>query len=235
MELFSSSFDFDCPSPLGLAPNARAGTSKAPTLGRAMDASDHADYSRRQLKLLQPSEIQSALESDAVARRVLSKSAKPCPGDLVGVRLNLNVFKTTGVCVHTIHRGGTSGSHLHGRGFWNGEVLHYAQAVVLRDAYFNVQQKGRECIASGRMSKHPMASIDGELCALETPDSIDGVEVRFNPRLEHLFVDQSFRALWYAELVVIVAHRAYARGRLVFHTATSAPARAGDCPTRACY
>lgn len=233
MDLVSGTFDFQGPISTGEQRGAMA--TGVPPIGLGMSASDHPYYLCRDLKLLHQDEVESALQGDAVARRVLSKASAPAPGDLVGVRLNLNVFKTTGVCVHTMHRGGPSGGHRIGRGFWNGEVLHYAQAVVLRNAYFNVQQKGRESIASGQSPKHPMASIDGELAELGAPASIVGVEVRFNPKLEHLFVDPSNRALWYAEEVVVVAHRAYARGRLVFHTTETAPTRAGTNPTRAWY
>lgn len=140
-------------------------------------ARGRAQYSR--------SDVMAALQHDAVARRIFSNKRAPRAGELVGVRLNLNILKATGVPVQTLHAGNRSGGHRHNKGFFRGAVLAYEGAVTLRDAYFNVHQKAREEIASGRAAKSPMASVDGILT--RKPPSLDGVEVHFNPMREHLF------------------------------------------------
>ncbi len=223
---------FDSP-PEAVASTEWDGLDEVLRQGKLMFAASHTRFATPKVVMPSAEQIRTALQADAVARRVLAKCAKPNQGDLVGVRLNLNVYRATGVCVHTIHRGGVKGGHRHGRGFWNGEVLHYAEHVVLRHAYFNVHQPGREAIACGEQAKHPMASIDGELLRMTPPHCFEGVEVAFNPKREHTFVDVDGNALWFAEEVTIVAHRAYARGRLVFHTKETQPARAGTQPSRA--
>lgn len=168
-----------------------------------------------------------ALKADATAKRILAKGLAPVAGDLVGVRLNLNILKAQGVCVHTLHAGGRSSGPMQGRGFWNGTVVDYRSVVTLRNAWFSVHQGGREAIASGRQAKHPMASIDGELQGRN--DVTDGVEARFNPKVTHLFIDGDGFALRWAEEVTIVGHRAYARGQLVYHDEETAPARPTGC------
>jgi hypothetical protein len=89
-----------------------------------------------------------------------------------------------------------------------------------------VQQIGREKIASGQ-AKAPMASIDGELQFVDAPN-FDGIEVSFNPKRTHLFIDADGFAIRYAEEVTIHGHRAYLRGQIEYYTASTAPARAGD-------
>ena len=49
-------------------------------------------------------QVSKLLEQDATASRVLEKGLVPAAGDLVGVRLNLNVLKSTGQAIQTIHR-----------------------------------------------------------------------------------------------------------------------------------
>lgn len=210
-----------------------AGVSGGLPQGAVRIAAQEKGYlSQRSVAKLQAREVSHALQRDAVARRVMAKRAAPAFGDLVGVRLNLNVLKTTGVAVHTIHRGKTSGGHRLHRGFWTGEVLCYAQTVTLREAYFNVHQAGREAIASGAAAKHPMASVDGNLASLADDADFAGVEVRFNPRIVHLFVDERGRAVRYADEVTMRGSRCYVRGRIVyFDDATWIPA--GPSPSDA--
>jgi hypothetical protein len=170
--------------------------------------------------------VQAALRKDATARRIIAKKAAPVEGDTVGVRLNLNILKSQGVSVHSLHRGGGKDLPMKGGGFWNGEVLDYRAVVTLRNAWFSVHQRGREAIAAARQAKHPMASIDGELCA---PDAnTDGIEARFNPKATHLFVDEQGHAIRWAESVTIIGHRAYTRGTVVYHDEDTSPVRASD-------
>lgn len=192
-------------------------------------------YSTRLLEPESPDVIQSALQRDAVARRILAKGVCAEPNQLVGVRLNINVMRSTGVAVHSIHRATSKDGHASGRGFYRGEVIHYLPVVQLRDAYFNVHQGGREGIASGTMAKHPMASIDGQYQPIDGPANFDGVEVRFNPKLTHLFVDNENFAVQYAQEVTILGNRAFARGLIRYFKAASAPKRAGDANSIAMF
>jgi hypothetical protein len=106
----------------------------------------------------------------------------------------------------------------------------YQKIVVVRDAFFNVGQIGREKIASGIESKHPIASVDGVLVDTETP-SFEGIEVRFEPHATHLFVTLDNRAIRWAEEVTIYAHRCYCRGAILYHTEMTAPPKAGPSPS----
>jgi hypothetical protein len=149
----------------------------------------------------------------------------------VGVRLNLNVIRTTGIAVHTVHRATSKDGHKNGRGFYRGEVISYQPVVVLTDCYFNVHQAGREGIASGRSTKHPMASADGTYCRVPTAVDFGGVEVSFNPRRTHLFLDEDGYAIQFAQHVTILGHRAYARGILRYFTQSGAPHKSGNAPS----
>ena len=182
-------------------------------------------------RLLAPETVDEALATDAVATRVRAKGLGPAPGELVGVRLNLNVLKSTGLAVQTLHRPTNAGGYRRNRGFYNGEACGYAQAVVLRDAYFNVSQPAREAIAEGRHHKFAMASVDGKLVSFVPPEGFEGLEIGFNPKTEHLFVDAEHRAIHSAEEVVVLGHRIYARGRVVYHTPETVPARKGSAPS----
>lgn len=190
-------------------------------------------YEKRSLRPESYRTISLALQNDAVARRVLAKGASPESGEIVGVRLNINVLKSSGVAVHSIHRATSSDGHKRGKGLYRGEVISYLPVVVLRDAFFNVHQPGREAIALGRSDKHPMASIDGALMKKSRGISYDGIEISFNPKRTHLFVDSEGYAVRRAEEVTILGHRAYARGLIEYFDAVTAPTRAGDAPSTA--
>ena len=182
-------------------------------------------------KILPLAEVKALLENDITATRVLDKGVSPVEGELVGVRLNLNVMKTTKQAIQTLHKATNKAGYKRNKGFYSGEACGYAQAVVLKGAYFNVNQGGREAIASGKHHKFAMASIDGQLVSTQVPEDFQGVEVSFNPRAQHLFVDANNQAIHFAEEVVILGHRAYARGRIDYHTELSAPKRQGDFPS----
>ncbi|MDT8992814.1 hypothetical protein RQP54_18215 [Curvibacter sp. APW13] len=170
--------------------------------------------------------INAALQKDCVARRIQAKGISPRSGDPVGVRLNINVLKHTGVAVHSIHKATSPDGHTRGRGLYNKEVISYLNVVQLHDAYFNVHQKEREKIALGG-AKAPMASVDGRFSRIDGEPEFGGLEVSFNPHTVHLFVDSRGYAVRYAEEVTILGHRVYARGKVEFYTPDTAPARAG--------
>lgn len=180
--------------------------------------------------LLSPQQISEILATDATAVRVLEKGLSPSPGDLVGVRLNLNVLKSTGQAIQTIHRATNKGGYRRNHGFYNGEACGYAQAVVLKNAYFNVNQSGRESIASGKQHKFPMASVDGEFVSCSVPDGFDGLAISFNPKSHHLFVDAEGLAIHHAQEVVVLGNRVYARG-VSYYTPETAPAKRGTTPS----
>jgi hypothetical protein len=56
-------------------------------------------YADRSVAMQSDAEIASALAADKAAAKVLAKGIIPQDGDLVGVRLNLNVLKSQGVLV----------------------------------------------------------------------------------------------------------------------------------------
>jgi hypothetical protein len=169
--------------------------------------------------------VSTALASDATARRILAKGFVPQAGLRCGIRLNINVLRQRGVAVHSVHRGRSTDGYTRNKGWWSGEVLSYAPVVVLRDAYFNVSQIGRERIASGG-AKDPMASIDGEM-VLGDRISFDGVSVGFNPVRHHLFCDSTGAAVRYASDVTIMGHRAFCRGIIEYYARSNAPERKG--------
>ncbi len=179
--------------------------------------------------------INEALNSDATARRIMQKNEFPNVGEKVGVRLNLNVLKNTGCAVQTLHKATNKNGYKKNQGFYNGEACGYAQAVMIKNAYFNVSQSAREAIAEGRQHKFAMASVDGEFVSIDVPKEFEGVQLRFNPKEQHLFVDENNNAVHYAQEVIVFGNRVYARGEIVYHTPTSAPQRAGDYPTKTTF
>lgn len=198
---------------------------------RKLRAEKNPNYKERpDMVAMSDEQAVQALQKDATARRILAKGNRIANGDRVGIRLNINVLKSTGVAVQTVHAGKNSDGYTRNRGWWDGEVLTYKPVVTLRNAYFNVGQKAREEIATGG-GKMPMASIDG-LFSDVTP-RFDGVEVSFNPGSTHLFVDADGRAIAYADEVTIMGHRAYVRGNVEYYESADAPARAGGAASKA--
>lgn len=188
------------------------------------DGAQSPHFQRRPHEPMDPAKLAEALARDPVAERILAKNKAPADGQLVGARLNLNVLKATGVAVQTLHQAPVRDQRHLNKGYFTGEAIHYQAAVALRDAYFNVDQSARELIAKGERPKSPMASVDGAYDASPI-ESLDGVEISFNPIKTHLFTDPDGRALRFAERVVIVGHRAYASGRLEWHSELTAPER----------
>lgn len=199
-----------------------------------IDASAHPLYAKRKVKMVSDAAIAHALATDATSRRILGKGLEPAAGDLVGVRLNINVLKNQQVPVQTLHQGNRSGGHRNNRGFYRGQVITYRKWVTLRDVYFTVHQGEREKIASGVSSKTPMASADGLFVAARRPNT-DGVEIRFNPVDVHLFVDLNNRPVRWAEEVTIYGHRIYARGLIEHYTSATAPEKVGSAPSRVVF
>lgn len=186
----------------------------------------------RDLSLPSADQVAQALACDATARRIVSAAHPIEHGMLCGSRLNLNVLKSTGVAVNTVHsatnQGKNNGGYKANKGFYRGRVLTYMPTTALTQAYFNVDQKARERIATRQASKHPMASVDGFL-DLDAPN-FDGVEFRFNPMRCRLFMDADGRAIHWAEHATVVGHSVFVRGAIALYTPQSAPSPAGDAP-----
>jgi hypothetical protein len=193
-----------------------------------IDAEQHPLYKKRMIELISDEVVASALRADATARKVMQKELHPEEGQIVGCRLNLNIQKSQGVAVMTVHQGNSSDGYKRNKGLYNGAALCYLKVVTLRDVYFNVQQSGREKIASGSVSKFPMASADGAF--VDCSANFDGIEISFNPKNVRLFCDADMRPIRFAEHVTCYANRLYARGRIEYYTESTAPLRAGSGP-----
>ena len=156
--------------------------------------------------------LNNEVPSDQVKRY---KNAKPLEeGQVIGARLNLNGTRDAGFEIMSIHTGYRAG----------GKVLTYRGNVTLKNVQFNVSQGAREAIVTGKREKEPMAVAAGEYTTKEA--NFDGVEVKFNPKKLHLFVDENGRAIKSAEEVTIMGHRAYARGVITYFEENEDPREA---------
>lgn len=190
------------------------------------------------LKLYKPEhifteeEFEKVLNTDLVARLVKKKHNNLKQGDIVGVRLNLNITKVSPKHVFiSIHKGEDNSrdktKYLKNRSFFTGEIIDYSRAIFISNAFFNVNQLAREQVASGQVSNFPMASVDGTFEKKDIPEGFNGIHVKFNPMYQHLFVDEEGYAIKYAEEVVVLGHRAYACGKIVYHNNETAPKQMG--------
>jgi len=151
--------------------------------------------------------VSDALNSDATSRRIISKESVISDGQKVGVRLNLNVMKNTGVPVQTMHDKTATG-----------EALRYAPAVMVKDVTLNVNQNARRKIVTFQENKFPMASVDGGFLSdkLEEMD-FSGVKAFFNPFKHNVFVDASGRPIKSASEATIVGNTVFLRGDIEYY------------------
>jgi len=150
--------------------------------------------------------VDQALQTDRNSVRVMNKGKTPEIGDKVGVRLNLNVLKNTGVPVQTIHDKTATG-----------EALQYAPVVRVSNVTMNVNQEARNKIVTFQENKFPMASVDGELVSTDMSEiSYEGVKAIFNPFKHNTFVDVSGRPIKSAENAVIVGNNVYLTGEIEY-------------------
>jgi len=158
------------------------------------------------------------LSKDATGRRVLAKGHEIADGQIVGVRANLNLKKSTGITIQTIHHG-TEEQLKNGTGMFGGEAIGYQGAVTLRQVNFSVNQGARAAIAEGRQNKFPMASVDGRYIKSPHPveNRFDGIEVSFNPMKHHTFVDPDGRAVKSASEATVVGSKVYVRGNITYY------------------
>ena len=150
--------------------------------------------------------VDEALSTDATSRRILAKGIDVEAGRKVGIRLNLNVMKNTGVPVQTVHDKSATG-----------EALTYAPAVTVKNATLNVNQNAREKIVTFQENKFPMASVNGEFVASGTDLNYDGVRAKFNPFRHNVFVDMAGRPIKSAEEATIIGSDVFLRGKIEYY------------------
>lgn len=167
--------------------------------------------------------VQEALQTDATSIRIMSEENEVKDGDIVAVRLNLNVKKNTGVPVQTIHHRTASG-----------KALQYAGAVTLRNVTLDVNQDAREKIVTFRENKFPMAAVRGEFVSKGIDGSnLDGVKATFNPFREHLFTDAAGRPIKSAEEATVIGNVVILRGKIEYYDPASDIAQRGKKETDA--
>lgn len=156
--------------------------------------------------LLNNKVISDALSSDATSRRIIEKGIEIKTGDKVGIRLNLNVMKNTGIPVQTMHEKSASG-----------EALKYSAAVMVKNPVLFVNQNARKKIVTFQENKFPMASVDGEFLSDNLEEmNFDGVKAFFNPFKQNVFVDASGRPIKSAGEATIVGNTVYLRGKIEY-------------------
>jgi hypothetical protein len=151
--------------------------------------------------------VLGALSTDATSRRIMAKDSEVKEGQKVGVRLNLNVMKNTGVPVQTMHDKSASG-----------EALRYAAAVTVKNPQLFVNQNARRKILTFQENKFPMASVNGEFLSDNlTQSDFSGVKAFFNPFKHNVFVDASGRPIKSAKEATIIGSTVYLRGDIEYY------------------
>jgi|11_taG_2_1085331.scaffolds.fasta_scaffold00298_7 hypothetical protein len=148
-----------------------------------------------------------ALGTDATSRRIIGKNSQITEGQQVGIRLNLNVMKNTGVPVQTMHDKNATG-----------EALKYAAVVTVKNPVLAVNQNARRKILSFQENKFPMASVNGGFLTDKISESsFDGVKAFFNPFKHNVFVDAQGRPIKSAGEATIVGNTVYLRGDIEYY------------------
>lgn len=209
---------------------------------KVIDAKDSPHYQRRgDMRAITEAEgarlvkgvveAQKAIESANEA--IEAGELKPLKNGLrVGLRPQLNVLRQTKKLVQTIHSAEGTKESTSASG---GKVLGYVVAGTVRNAMLNVSQKARARIALGLENKTPMSSVDGEYVENPGSDQFDGIELRFNPKRVHLYVDPDGRPVKSAEEATVVGTpdgpRVFVRGRIEYYDRTDYPEPLDGAPT----
>lgn len=153
-------------------------------------------------------EVNKALSTDATSRRIIAKNVDVKEGDKVGIRLNLNVMKNTGIPVQTVHEKSASG-----------EALKYAPAIMVKNADLYVNQNARNKIVTFQENKFPMASVNGDFVSSNIEEmNFNGVKAFFNPFNHNVFVDAAGRPIKSASEATIVGNTVYLRGDIEYYS-----------------
>jgi len=161
--------------------------------------------------------VHDALLTDATSRKIMGEENEVKEGDIVAVRLNLNVKNNTGVPVQTIHDKTASG-----------KALQYSGAVTLKNVTLDVNQSAREKIVTFRENKFPMAAVRGEFVSKGVEEAdLDGVRATFNPFREHLFVDAAGRPIKSAEEATVIGNNVILRGKIEYYDPSGPVAQRG--------
>lgn len=204
---------------------------------RAEDSPLYQKRNEADVPVVTQQQVDQALQTHAKGARVEGKGIVLKPGDYVGTRLDLPIRNSSrsvipgGVPVQALHMGNASNYNRENGGFFNGKIAKYVPSITLQNVKFRIDQVEREEIAAGR-KKAPMGSVDGQYVRTDNPN-FDGVELRFNPKREHLFVDALGRAIKAADEVTAMGDRVYARGNIEYYGAEDFAHPAGPSPTRA--
>jgi hypothetical protein len=199
--------------------------------GFFFDAKNSPLYQKRSaedIKYPTKEQTAAAIARNATARKIMQERGNVANGAYVGLRQDLNIKDAPLLAVHQ----GKESLHEKGAGFFSGDVQTYLPVATIKNVYFKIRQTTREAIAEGREFKSKMGSADGQFVKTDQPN-FDGIELRFNPFREHLFVDAMGRAVKYVDEATIVAGRAFARGNIEYYGEEDVPARAGTAPTAA--
>ena len=161
--------------------------------------------------------VSDALQTDKTSVRIMEANNEVNEGDIVAVRLNLNVKKNTGVPVQTIHERTASG-----------KALQYGGAVTLSNVTLDVNQNAREKIVTFRENKFPMAAVRGEFVSSGVDGAnLDGVVATFNPFKQHLFVDAAGRPIKSAEEATVIGNTVILRGEIEYYDPSDPVAQRG--------
>ena len=157
-------------------------------------------------------------------------------GKEVGIRLNLNskindAPENVKPMLQTIHNKNARGSAL--------SYQPFATVVGTKNkkVQFYVSPTGREQIAKGEKSKFPAMSVNGayepNLKILPTDDDV--VEIGFNPKAHHLFIDlKTGQAVKEADAATVIGDRVYAKNVSYFKK-SEAPIPEADSQVRYKY
>tara|TARA_R100001369_G_scaffold61619_1_gene88487 strand:+ start:400 stop:1401 length:1002 start_codon:yes stop_codon:yes gene_type:complete len=139
-------------------------------------------------------------------------------GTNIGVRLNLNskiedTPENLKPMLQTLHKDSANGKAL--------SYKPYATVVATdkKKVKFYVRPQGREDIATGNKAKHPAMSVNGAYSPnlKILPSDPNVVEIGFNPRSYHLFVDlKTGQAVKEADAATVIGDRVYAKGITYF-------------------
>lgn len=209
---------------------------------KVIDAKESPHYQKRgDMRAMSEEEGRAIVRKGGTDRdRERLDMPPPKDGQVVGVRPNLNVHRNTGVWMLSMHEGHKttrSKKSASDRTTAENLVIGNGVAVTVRDAVLTVNQRARANIATGKTNKFPMSSVDGKFVAKPGADQFDGIELRFNPHREHVYVDPDGRPVKMVEEATVVGTgqgaRVFARGRIEYFDESDYPQPLDGVPTAA--